>query len=222
MSITSSIPTDQEAKWAEKALPTPTFGPGGWATVIAACTSIAASPATCLEVMLDATSYASWNRWIPGATVQKPSPPDQALPAALKHLGSGDKRAQSLLPGTEFQFEVHMDPTSATKPRIQRTDLVISALEEFEGRDGRKGLRVVWKTRGDPWYLRAERTQEFLERETGGGCDYACFETFYGPLAPVVKLFAGADLVRGFGMWMEDLKKVSEAREKEKNEASGT
>ena len=229
--MASSVPPDQEAKWADVPLATPTFGSGGRATIMAACTSIAASPATCLEVLLDASSYASWNRWIPRTTVQKPAPAaaDQTVSAALgpflKQRGEDgeEKRTQTLLQGTEFQFEVHMDPTSETKPRIQRTDLVVTVLEEFAGRDGRKGLRVCWKTRGDPWYLRAERTQELVERAPadGGGCDYTCYETFYGPLAPVVKLFAGADLVRGFGMWMEDLRKASEEKEKERQK-SGT
>ena len=127
--------------------------------------------------------------------------------------------------GTKFQFEVHMDPDS---PRGRTSDLEITVLEDFE-RGGRQGLRVAWKLQGDHWYLRAERTQEFLERSDGsGGCDYVCYETFFGPVAPVVKLATGSALLNGFGLWMSGLKKAAEdtareekEKEKEKEEKKG-
>lgn len=77
-------------------------------------------------------------------------------------------------------------------------------------------LRVCWSTR--PTYtlpsflLRAERIQEFRlveseDRSKGlAGCDYVTWETFYGVLAPVVRIAVGEKLKRCFEVWGEDLK----------------
>ena len=55
------------------------------------------------------------------------------------------------------------------------------------------------------WMLRSERVQEFVEVGEGQTA-YYCWETFYGVLAPVVRMVAGAGVERGFGLWMEGLK----------------
>ncbi|CAJ2503881.1 Uu.00g112750.m01.CDS01 [Anthostomella pinea] len=202
--MASIAPPNQEPKWAAAISP-PTIGPGGTASLICS-TAIAAPPSTCAEVVLDTTAYSAWNRWIPEAPIQTPSKAAATLtPASLRHLAA--KPEQMLLAGTEFTFQVHMDPDAAS---YDNTELVVSLLEEFE-RDGRRGLRVAWKTRGDPWYLRAERTQEFVENGEGG-TDYTCFETFQGPAAWLVKLAVGAKLVQGFGLWMTGLKKAAEEK----------
>lgn len=188
---------------------TPTLGGGGTTTVIFS-TTIAAPPATCLETMLDAAGYATWNKWVQKAVVSTASTaPASELPPALAHLASSSPE-QKLLPGAEFQFEVHMDPGSASFTKV---DLVVTLLTAFE-RDGRKGLRVAWKTKGDPWYLRAERTQEFLETADGAGAEYYCYETFFGPLAWTIKTFVAAKLQSGLTLWMDGLKAEAEAKAK--------
>ncbi|KAI1079619.1 hypothetical protein F5B20DRAFT_158379 [Whalleya microplaca] len=202
--MTSTIPSNQEATWTSP-LSTPSYGDGGSATIICS-TSIAASPSTCLGIMLDATTYASWNKWIPKVLVNTPNHSSPSLPAALAHLAAS-KPEQMLFLGTEFTFEVLINS------KVQRSDLVVTVLDDCE-RDGRKGLRVCWKTRGDPWYLRAERTQEVLEG-IDGGTDYFCYETFYGPVAWVVKTFIGSELTKGFKLWMEGLKEAAEEKAKE-------
>ncbi|ORY55286.1 uncharacterized protein BCR38DRAFT_452645 [Pseudomassariella vexata] len=189
---------------------TPTYGAGGSASIICS-THIAAPPATVAGIILDTTTYPSWNKWIPKVAIDSPAPSPASssdLPSSLAHLASNP--AQHLLLNAGFHFEVHTNPES---PSFQRTDLVVSVLEEFE-RNGRKGIRVSWKTKGDPWYLRAERTQEFLATEDGMGCDYFSSETFFGPVTWAIKMFLGGQLKVGFTLWMEGLKEEAEKRAK--------
>lgn len=91
------------------------------------------------------------------------------------------------------------------------------------GRTRRKGWRVAWKTRGMPgMMLRSERVQDFFEAEDGSETDYVCWETFYGILAPVVRLSVGAKLERGFGAWTDDLKaRVESLNETETRRTGG-
>ncbi|RYP41389.1 hypothetical protein DL767_001027 [Monosporascus sp. MG133] len=209
--MAETIPPNQEPKWADVPLASPTYRAGGKATVICSA-AIAAPPATCLGITLDPAAYPSWNKFVPRMTVQSsppPSPPESTPPAVAQLLKESPGRRLLLL-GTRFRVGVRMQPDSASGGRIRNTDLEISVLEEFE-RGGAKGLRVTWKTQGDPWYMKAERTQEFLERPDGG-CDYVCYETFYGPLVWLVRRFAGPLLLRGFGLWMEGLKKAAEEK----------
>jgi hypothetical protein len=85
-----------------------------------------------------------------------------------------------------------------------------------------RGWRVAWKTRGmmPSWMLRSERVQEFIEVRIPFGGDeemettYVCWETFYGALAPVVRTTVGLKLVRGFQVWMDDLRKRAEEVER--------
>ena len=57
------------------------YGAGGWATAIFS-TTVAAPPATCLEVVLDPAGYGRWNRWIPRVGVDTPAPASAAgMPA---------------------------------------------------------------------------------------------------------------------------------------------
>ncbi|RYP52883.1 hypothetical protein DL769_010597 [Monosporascus sp. CRB-8-3] len=213
--MAETIPPNQEPKWADSPLASPTHGAGGKATIICSAV-IVAPPATCLEITLNPATYPSWNKFVPRVTVQSSPPPlPESTPAAVAQLLKESPDRQLLLLGTRFRMEVHLHPDSASGGRIQNTDLELSALEEFE-RGGTKGLRIAWKTQGDPWYLKAERTQEFVERPDGG-CDYVCYETFYGPVTWLVKRFVGPSVLRGFGLWIEGLKKVAEEKAAQRN-----
>ncbi|RYP07752.1 hypothetical protein DL764_002324 [Monosporascus ibericus] len=209
--MTETIPPNQESKWADSPLPSPTYGAGGKATIICSA-AIAAPPAACLEITLDPATYPSWNKFVPRVTVQSSPPPPlpESTPSAVAQLLEDSPDRQLLLLGTRFRFEAHLQPDSASGGLTRNTDLEISALEEFE-RGGAKGLRVVWKMQGDPWYLKAERIQEFLGRPDGR-CDYVCYETFYGPMTWLVRRFAGPLMVRGFGLWTQGLKKAAEEK----------
>ncbi|KAK7985201.1 hypothetical protein PG996_005558 [Apiospora saccharicola] len=211
----TEIPLGQAPTFAVETIATPTYGPGGSCTVIYS-TPIAAPPATCLAVVLDPSTYPSWNKWIPRAVVETPAPASalDKVPAALaSHLAAADKDKTHglLLLGAEFSFEVHMDPESTSS---RTTHLEITRLEDFvrgEGGDGRKGLRVAWKTRGDPWHVRAERVQEFVE-DGKGGCEYYTYETFYGVLGWTVRMFVAGPLSNGLRLWMEGVKKEAEGK----------
>ena len=61
--------------------------------------------------------------------------------------------------------------------------------------------------------LRSERVQEFVQDDEGKGTVYTCWETFYGFLAPAVRIAVGGKLERGFGAWTEDLKHRAETLE---------
>ncbi|KAI1852035.1 hypothetical protein JX265_008160 [Neoarthrinium moseri] len=184
---------------------TPAYGDGGWASIVFS-TTIAASPVACLEIMLDPTTYPVWNKWVPRVTIDRAAstPVSGVLPPPLSHIAA---KQDQLLPGTRFHFEVHMSPESAS---FNKTELEVTVLEQFD-RDGRKGLRVVWKTPGSPWYLRAERVQEFLE-SADGGCEYTSYETFFGPVTWLVKLLVGKQLQGGLTLWKDGLKAEAEAR----------
>jgi hypothetical protein len=77
-------------------------------------------------------------------------------------------------------------------------------------------FRVCWSHRSTytmpSFLLRSERIQEFRlvesEDRTKGlaGCDYVTWETFFGVLAPVVRMAVGEKLKRCFEVWGEDLK----------------
>lgn len=163
-----------------------------------------------MEIMLDPETYPQWNRFIPRAVVTSDSTVSaSSVPPSLSHITS---KQHQLLPNAGFYFEVHMNPDSES---FRKTELEVSVLEEFE-RDGRKGLRVAWKTAGNPWFLRAERVQEFLDNGEGG-CEYTSFETFFGPMTWAVKTFAGKQLENALTLWMNGLKAAAEGRSDPKN-----
>ncbi|KAK7914474.1 hypothetical protein PG985_012177 [Apiospora marii] len=208
----TEIPLGQAPTFAAETIPTPTYGPGGSSTAILS-TAIAAPPAACLAVVLDPSTYPSWNKWIPRAVVETPAPASalDEVPAALAPHLAAAADGPLLLLGTRFYFEVHMDPDSASS---RTTHLEVTRLEEFvreDGGQGRKGLRVAWKTQGDPWHVRAERVQEFVE-DGQGGCEYYNYETFYGVLGWTVRAFVAGPLSNGLRLWMEGVKKEAEAK----------
>ncbi|KAI1339356.1 hypothetical protein F5Y15DRAFT_384075 [Xylariaceae sp. FL0016] len=208
-----NVPPNQDPKWTSEIIPQPTQGAGGTAS-ISYSAHIAASPVTCMEVMLDASTFPTWNKWIPKVNMMAPAEnPAASTPASLAHL-TATRPEQMLLRGAAFEFEVHMDPDS---PKVHRSQFVVSVLEEFE-HEGRKGLRVAWKQPGSPWLLRSERTQEFLEG-VEGGTDYVSAETFKGPLAWLVTTMVGSQLCTGFALWRDGLKKMAEEREREREKS---
>ena len=105
-------------------------------------------------------------------------------------------------------FDVHLGPEDSCKR--DKTSVTVSILADFEC-EGRKGVRVAWRTRGwmPGFALRSERVQEFLEAGHGV-VEYRCWETMYGLLAPTVRWYVGKKLEWGFGVWMDGLKEYSE------------
>ncbi|KZL83596.1 polyketide cyclase dehydrase protein [Colletotrichum incanum] len=216
-----SIPTSLTPTPVSPPLATPSHGDLGAVLTIACATPIAAKPTTVLATVLNPATYPTWNTFVPRATISRPSglavPPMLAGETSVAKLQPGEL----LLEGTHVTFEVHitLDPAKTTTKQA----LVVTKLEEFtraaasangEAHRGRKGYRVCWKTGGlvPPFVLKSERVQEFLETEDGNGTEYRCWETFYGPLAQVLRFTMVGQLETGFAAWMDGLKNHLEGR----------
>lgn len=209
------LPPNTPSAILPSTLPTPSHGPGGSFT-LACSTVIYASPAACLAATLKPATWPQWNPFCPRATITDfPSPPP-AIPGGLADLGPAVDAKDALVPGTKVMLDVHMglgaNPTN-------RQGILVTRLEELADGDGRRGFRVAWKAEGFPGFLlRSERVQEFVEVEApeyievegGKACGYFCWETFYGVLAPVVRLGVGSRLETAFGAWMHGLKRFVE------------
>ncbi|KAK3330518.1 hypothetical protein B0H66DRAFT_598052 [Apodospora peruviana] len=237
----SSFPSEETpATLALPPITTPTHGTGGTFSV-ACSTRIAAAPLICLDLVLKSEQYPSWNKFCRKCTIDQQPRPDTTTPGTgipgLPDLGS-----DYLKLGTKFTFDVHMNPDDDTSATGRATALEVSVLEHIDeeevmdlsGSSGgpagrqtmtRAGWRVAWKTRTSSplmpgWMLRSERVQEFVEVDTPFGprdepeTAYRCWETFYGVLAPVVRMAVGGQLVNGFNVWMRDLKKRAEELER--------
>ncbi|KAL2180981.1 uncharacterized protein P884DRAFT_296694 [Thermothelomyces heterothallicus CBS 202.75] len=188
-------------------IPTITYGFGGSFSV--SCSSrIAATPKECLDVVTAASEYPAWNRFCRKCTID-------AQPAAARNSDDGPCPDTFLRLGTQFTFDVHLDPEGPDGKPGRPTALEVSVLEPIDEEDPRDGLgwRIAWKQRHSllmpAAMLRSERVQEFVEVAGDGrppGTQYYCWETFYGPLAPVVRLTVGRQVERGFDAWLRGLK----------------
>ncbi|KAL1837040.1 hypothetical protein VTJ49DRAFT_4329 [Mycothermus thermophilus] len=205
-------------------IPTPTYGPGGTLSFATVCTiRIRATPRECLDAVLDSSSYPKWNRFCRACTID--AQPDN----------DGGHEPTLLRVGTHFTFDVHMtlgadEPVLPPPPTATTTTgqdqaagggqpiaLEVSVLSPIseEEEQGRKGWRVAWRQRpgavAPEWMLRSERVHEFVEVVVDSATgevqtEYRCWETFYGPLAPVVRLTVGGKLEKAFEVWSKGLK----------------
>ncbi|KAF2962959.1 hypothetical protein GQX73_g10616 [Xylaria multiplex] len=197
----SDLPKD-EAKVVPP-IPVPTYGAGG-VFAVACSTEIRAPALTCLEKVLDLSSYSTWNTFVPSALLTAPGHVDESLPAELKALAS---RPGYVSRGAKVRFNAVMTPGGASRA----VDLEATFLEAFDVH-GRSAYRVVWKAAGIPYFLlHSERVQEFVERVAEDGSvstSYSCWETFGGCLGYVLPR---AQIEGGFARWMDGLKKAAEA-----------
>lgn len=124
---------------------------------------------------------------------------------------------------------MHLDPSEPDTKTGQAVALEVSALEPIdddaqEGGGRRRGWRIAWRQRPSlmmpSWMLRSERVQEFIEVAVDGSespsgteTEYRCWETFYGVLAPVVRLAAARQVEGGFDAWLAGLKRLAEGGE---------
>ncbi|KAL2198546.1 hypothetical protein P885DRAFT_33320 [Corynascus similis CBS 632.67] len=209
-------------------IPTVTYGSGGSFTI--SCSSlIAATPTECLDVVVAASEYPTWNRFCRKCTID-------SQPA-----GSSSDNLDKLQLGTQFTFDVHLNQDDSDGSSGRPTPLEVSVLEPIDEEDAgdsglppsspsltagtsrRKGWRIAWKQRHSllmpASMLRSERVQEFLEVAGADGgrpeTQYTCWETFYGVLAPVVRLAVGKQVEKGFDAWLSGLKEKVEKQGKE-------
>ncbi|KAH6854980.1 hypothetical protein B0I37DRAFT_363558 [Chaetomium sp. MPI-CAGE-AT-0009] len=195
-------------------IPTLSYGPGGSFTI--SCSSrIAATPRACLDVVIKSSEYPKWNRFCRKCTIDSQEQPNHQQP----------QDDDNLRLGTQFTFDVHLDPTEPDTKPGQAIALEVSALEPIDDdEDGqeKRGWRIAWRQRPSllmpAWMLRSERVQEFVEVPVDGGgdggsrteTDYRCWETFHGVLAPVVRMAAAKQVERGFDAWLAGLKGMVE------------
>ncbi|PKS13212.1 hypothetical protein jhhlp_000558 [Lomentospora prolificans] len=194
------LPLHTPAQILPSCLATPTYGPGGSMTV-ACSTVLPKSPERCLATMLQTSAWPLWNKFCPRVTIQRSSAAVNFPPSVGKLLQG---RNDVISAGSEVTFEVHMDLDE--KVTVNQP-IFVTHLEEFE-RGGKKGLRVAWRAGGaiPGLMLRSERVQEFIESEEGG-CEYYCWETFYGMIVSVLRWSVGSKLQGGFAAWMDGLGK---------------
>lgn len=189
-------------------LPTPSYPTGGVFSVLAQ-TTIAASPVNVLLALLDTSSYPKWNTFIPRVTISADPSSMTFRTEVSKRIPSRSAGGATLLAvGTEVIFDVHMKgPDNPSRASAEQ----VTVVEELK--DGRRGYRVAWKMMG--WgdrMLRAERVNEIVEA-ADGHTTYRTWETFAGPMAYVVKIATGKDLVARFQDWATDLTKYVEGME---------
>ncbi|KAK3298494.1 uncharacterized protein B0H64DRAFT_76521 [Chaetomium fimeti] len=229
MSTTTTPPSSRAVTGPP--IPTLSYGSGGSFTI--SCSArIAATPRACLDVIVKSSEYPKWNRFCRKCTIDSQPNPQPQQPQQQPQQDEEDNLQLQL--GTQFTFDVHLDPSEpdTTKPG-QAVALEVSALEPINDEEDpqepghrRKGWRIAWRQRPSlmmpAWMLRSERVQEFVEVAVDGGdgdgdgsgtgteTEYRCWETFYGVLAPVVRMAAGKQVERGFDAWLEGLKGLAE------------
>ncbi|KAJ4404473.1 hypothetical protein N0V82_010490, partial [Gnomoniopsis sp. IMI 355080] len=160
-------------------------------------------------------AWPEWNRFVRRVTVSSAPPPSEPEPeaSALETAVAQDDGQQYIKKGTLMTFQVHLDPDNEKSYTKQAME--VTFLEPFDARDKKRGWRVAWKGTSIPsLLLRTERVQEFVD-DGHGGTEYTCWETMYGPLAPVVRLTTGKSLEKGFEAWGLDLKARAEKVAKE-------
>lgn len=213
-SITTSnppIPRPTPSAITLQPIATPTHGAGGSFSVISAL-HIAASPDVAFTALLEHSTWPDWNRFVRRVTVTSapspsdPSPPDDS--SALETAVAKDDGQRYIKQGTLMTFQVHLDPDH--EQSYTKQGMEVTLLEPFDPRRKKRGWRIAWKGTSIPsLLLRTERVQEFVD-DGHGGTEYTCWETMYGPLAPVVRLTTGKSLEKGFEAWGVDLKARAE------------
>ncbi|KAL0937729.1 uncharacterized protein CTRU02_207460 [Colletotrichum truncatum] len=214
-----SIPASLAPTVVSPTLPTPTVGHEGAVFTIAYATPIAAPPLTVLATFINPATYPSWNPVTPRVTITRPAV-SPVPPLLAESSVANSNPAELMLESTHITFEVHMnlDPAKSTT----NSTCVITKLEDFNKvtttstgeHKGRKGYRVAWKTTGyapPAFLLRIERVHEFLESEDGTGTEYRQYETFFGPVAHLMRLTMVSQLETTANAFMDGLKKFVES-----------
>lgn len=232
-----AVPRDTPAAIAPAPIPTPTHGAGGVGSfTIISSLHIDASPDVAFAALLDHASWPEWNRFVRLVTVTSspspsapPSDPDldadaDADATALETLVARDDGTKYLKKGMCMTFNVHLDPENEGSS-YTRQGMEVTLLEPYHtpagpgattGRGRGRGWRIAWKGTTIPsLLLRTERVQEFVrvdddDDDDDGTTEYTCWETMYGPLAPVVRRTTGKSLEKGLRCWSEDLKRRAE------------
>jgi hypothetical protein len=215
MTMAASIPPDQRPTRCSP-LDTPAHGSGASYSMSCSIT-IRAPMAIVLTALLDTTTFASWNAFWPHVTITgQPAPGSAPLPPPLTDSPIAGLPT-TLQIGTYFTADVHFKPNSETRDRA--TALYVTHLEAFQRDDGRRGVRLVWRTDNNllmpEFVMRTARVQEVVEAagDAAVGDDvveYTTWESFHGLLARPIGVAITKSMEWGLSAWMDGLKEYSE------------
>lgn len=173
-------------------IPCPTHGTSNVFTCKGSSVHISAPPEFVFDIVADPASYPHWSTFTPHFEINY-----QPEDAGSFSLGGPNH----LRPGTKITQTVYMNgqglapdaKVSDSRPNHIQVSFV-DRLQDIAG-DGRTGFRICWIQTGiSGWFLRTERVHEFVD-DGSGGTDYLSWETFGGPLAYIVRLAVGGQLV---------------------------
>ncbi|PYH89851.1 hypothetical protein BO71DRAFT_402715 [Aspergillus ellipticus CBS 707.79] len=164
------------------------------------------------DVLIDTSTWPSWNKFIPRVTIRQQ--PESDVPTA-------SETSPILEPGTRMTFHVNMN---ATTPQSQpSTDALLTVAERDPPNSNKKLGRVVWvndapaQGRVMSWLLTAERVHELSEVEVHDEegqvklmTEVRTWEAQVGVLAYVVRWMLGARLAEFFDLWLRGLKEYVE------------
>ncbi|RDW75703.1 hypothetical protein BP5796_06524 [Coleophoma crateriformis] len=189
---TSTHPTIAELR---APLPVPSSSTKGTFSIYAS-RPINAPAHKLLKATLAHNQYSKWNAFAPDLTIK-------SQPAPVSDPAKALWRPDELQPGTVFTMRTYRDGSGLKSAQelgpATVTELRVETVEELG--EGRAGYRVVWRNVALPgWCMTAERVQEF-EDVAEGGALYTTWETMGGPLAWLVRLLYGRELVSMFAGW---------------------
>lgn len=157
------------------------------------------------SILLDTSTWPSWNTFCPRVTIREQPGADHSSPV--------------LQNGTRMTFHVRMDPTSESE---QDAQLWVTEFDPPDSSSDKPG-RIMWagdlaaKGSFPPWLLTAERVHELrdVEVEVEGGetkrmTEVRNWEAQVGYLVYVVRWMYGTVLQRNFETWVDDLKRFVE------------
>lgn len=207
--MSSSLET---TTWPPKALSTVVVPASHSILPMYASTKISAPASVVFSTLLDTSNYAKWNTWCPKITIR--SQPDASSSPTIQL-------------GTHFTLHVIMDaskPSKFTDTALRVTDLstpenqsnYVSAelLQDASfTSDLSRVYRVAWSTEGGflAMGLRGERFHEIIvlgEEE----CEVRTWECLGGLLARTVKWLYADLLMKKFELWLSDLKRECETK----------
>ena len=163
-----------------------------------------------LSLIRDTNTWPKWNSFCPACSISPKKP---------KGSGDGDGGAEGesehemrsgkegwLEQGSVASIDVFMNGDGLVKGRRKSREqgVIVTAIHALD--DGRVGYRIAWKSTGwSHWQMHSERVMEFVD-DGNGGTEYACWETFGGILASVIKATYGGTLVERFGDYARDMR----------------